>query len=77
MSKHNRDDDPRDDPEAYKFQKESQKFDQGAAFLGDALPALWWRMYNNMLLSGFSEEQAMSLLRTYVKAACQPTPPKE
>ena len=47
-------------------QNDISRFDQGASFIGDDLPAMWRRLWERMLEVGFSEEQAMVLLQTYI-----------
>lgn len=46
------------------------KHDQAAAFLGDNYPPLWKRLYDNCVKEGFTEAQAMDLVRTYIFANC-------
>ncbi len=46
--------------------KEQSDFDQAGAFLGDSLPAYWWRLYESCREKGFSESDAMKLLTTYI-----------
>lgn len=45
------------------------KFDQGAAFIADAMPALWRRMYDRLREEGWTPEEAMLLLRAYIHAS--------
>lgn len=40
--------------------------DQQFAEFGDAMPAVWWRMFSNMKKDGFNEEQAMRLLCAFI-----------
>lgn len=46
--------------------KQLHDFEQGAAIMADSLPPYWWRLYSNMVREGFSEEQAMRLLATWI-----------
>ena len=52
--------------------EEQSKFEQGVAMLGDTLPPLWWRLYCNCKEQGFTEEQAMLLLRTHIAQRVDP-----
>lgn len=49
--------------------RDTSRFDQGAAFIGDHLPILWRRMYLRSIEVGFDRDQALVLLRTYVFGA--------
>ncbi len=42
--------------------------DQAGALLGDTLPPLWRRLYLGCVGEGFTEQQAMSLVETYIIA---------
>ena len=42
------------------------KIDQGQAFLIEYLPKTWYGIYKNCIREGFTEEQTMSLLKSYV-----------
>lgn len=50
--------------------EESAKFDQSSAFIADSFPETWWRMFSNLKNKGFSEEQALDILKTYITAIC-------
>lgn len=41
--------------------------DQALAMIADCLPAHWKSMYDGMLASGFTEQQAMILLIVYIQ----------
>lgn len=64
--------------------EEQAKLDQATAALADHLPALWWRLYSNCVKCGFTPDQAIDLLHTYIETTCktdyippQPPPPKD
>lgn len=40
--------------------------DTSSAWLGDHLPGLWRRIYENLLVQGFKDHEAMELLKTYI-----------
>lgn len=46
--------------------KDVAKFDQSTEFITKSFPALWRGLYLNLVESGFSETQAMDLLKTYI-----------
>lgn len=46
--------------------KDLQRLEQGFATLGDIYPPLWRRMYGNCISEGFSEMQAMELVKTWI-----------
>ena len=46
--------------------EEVSKLDQGMAFLANSLPMTWRRMYLNLIEEGFTNQQAMELLKTYI-----------
>lgn len=48
--------------------KEKADMDQGMALMVDTLPALWRRMYVNLLSEGFGAAEAMDLLKTFITA---------
>lgn len=39
------------------------------AFFADRFPPMWKRLYDNCIASGFTEVQAMGLLKTYIRAS--------
>jgi len=41
-------------------------YDQAAAFIGDNLPFLWFRIYSNCTLAGFDKQQALELVKAYI-----------
>jgi hypothetical protein len=53
-----------------KIAQNQAKMDQATAMLGDVMPPIWRRMFENSVEAGFSEEQAMSLVKTYILAQC-------
>lgn len=42
------------------------RFDQSAAFMGDSFPPLWRRLYEGCIAAGFTEEQALALVKVYI-----------
>jgi hypothetical protein len=46
--------------------KKTSDFDQLAAMVGDVFPGLWFRLYSNLIASGFDEAKAFELLKVYV-----------
>ncbi len=48
-------------------QSDLAALDQAGALLGDTLPPLWRRLYVGCLSEGFTEQQAMSLVETYIR----------
>lgn len=46
--------------------EEMQKMDQGMAMLADTMPPHWKRMFDNLVREGFTPEQSMAIVRTYV-----------
>jgi len=42
------------------------KVDQESAFLGDFLTKLWYRMFVNLTEHGFTPDQALELVKTYI-----------
>lgn len=40
--------------------------DQKSALMGDLFPGLWKRIYDNLLVEGFTELQAMELLKAFI-----------
>ena len=42
--------------------------DQNIAFIGEFLPRLYWTMYTNLQEQGFTKEEAMQVLQTYIEA---------
>lgn len=49
---------------------EQAKFDQASMTLAELLPPLWYHLFNNLKLQGFSEGQAFKLLQTYIVSQC-------
>lgn len=46
--------------------EETANADQGMTYLGESLPPLWRKLYENCIAEGFTELQAMQLVRTYI-----------
>lgn len=47
--------------------KELAELDQEASMLCESLPSLWWGLYKGCKYKGFSEEQALELVKTFVR----------
>lgn len=47
--------------------KDVADLEQNQALVADLLPPFWWRLYNNSIESGFTEDQAFCLLQTYIQ----------
>ena len=48
--------------------KEVSEADAAMAMVADTYPAMWHRMYTNLVKEGFTEPQAMAVLLTFVQA---------
>jgi hypothetical protein len=46
--------------------KEKADLDQSTAFIGENLPPLWKRLYQNCIEEEFSKEQSFELLKMYI-----------
>lgn len=44
------------------------ELDQALAQSVDTFPTLWWGIYKNCIKEGFTEEQTMELLKTWIIA---------
>lgn len=44
------------------------KLDQCKAEIGEVLPGMWWVLYQGCMREGFTEQQAMDLVRAYIEA---------
>ena len=54
------------DPDRRNDIEKHAKFEQDMAKLGDILPGHWRRIYENLKTEGFTESQAMELLKAYI-----------
>ncbi len=52
--------------------KDIADLDQAAAALGEHIPPLWRSIFNGCVRSGFTEDQAMDLTKTYVATTNRP-----
>jgi hypothetical protein len=43
--------------------------EQSGEFLTQNLPSLWWGLYNNSIKKGFTKEQALDLVKQYIRAS--------
>lgn len=48
--------------------KRQQRLEQSSAMIAENMPPFWRRLYLNCKSEGFTEQQAMSILRTYIRA---------
>ena len=48
--------------------KQRAEFDQNMALMLDFVPTAWWQLYVRLIAEGFTESQAMDLVKTYVTA---------
>ncbi len=58
-----------DDEEIKRRREENQRRheqEQGFSMMGDTLPPVWRRIYENLILSGFTSAEAMQVLLAYV-----------
>ena len=46
--------------------QQKAEFDQKLAEHREILPGIWWALYSGSVEKGFSEEQAMDLLKTHI-----------
>lgn len=44
--------------------------DQARAYLAEALPSMWMRMYKNLQSEGFDKVDAFKALQTYILSNC-------
>ena len=49
--------------------KDIASMDQSGKLLADILPSMWRGLYTGCIEQGFSEPQAMDLLKTYIRAS--------
>jgi hypothetical protein len=47
------------------------KLDQNLARLADTFPPHWYRLYAGCVEAGFTDEQAMEILKVYINSAIQ------
>ena len=45
------------------------QLDQACAALSEVQPVLWWGLYAGMISQGFTNEQALELLKTFINTA--------
>lgn len=48
--------------------KVKAKLDQSSALLAEMLPPLWWGIYKACVDEGFTESQALELVKTYLSS---------
>lgn len=56
------------DGEAHELNKKRAKLDQAIAKGTEMFPMVWRSLYENCLIHKFTEEQALKLVCTYIKA---------
>lgn len=54
----------------------SASIDQMLANIRDMVPAVWWALYSGSVEKGFTPEQAMDLLKVWIRAS-NPSIPNE
>ncbi len=42
------------------------ELDQVTKLMGESFPPLWWNMFSNCKKEGFTEPQAMELVKTFI-----------
>ena len=42
------------------------EFDQAMAEMREVTPRIWWNLYDGCLAAGFTPQQAISLVQTYI-----------
>lgn len=47
-------------------EKEQSDFEQSVAAIAESYPPMWRRMYLNLLSEGFSKDESMDLLKTFI-----------
>ena len=50
--------------------KEKAELDHAHALICEVVPSQWRRMFCRLLEEGFTETQALSLLKMYIKSTC-------
>lgn len=50
--------------------KKRLELDQSIAFFVDFVPTTWRRLYVRLVEEGFTEQQALELVKTYIMANC-------
>jgi hypothetical protein len=48
--------------------RKAAEYEQSTMTLGEVLPPMWWRIYRGCIAQGFSEAQALELVKTYILA---------
>lgn len=58
-----------EDIEQYRRKRaqDEQALEQSFAFVGERLPAIWRLLYSNCIKEGFSETQALEIVKTYIQ----------
>lgn len=46
--------------------KKQADWDQANAFLGETLPQLWWKLFDNSVKLGFTRPEALELVKVFV-----------
>lgn len=46
--------------------KQIAELDQALRLAADSMPPLWRRLYHNCVSEGFTEDQAMQLVKTFI-----------
>ena len=51
--------------------KQRAEIDQSLALMQEIFPVQWWGLYSGLLKQGFEPHTALSLVQTYISAACK------
>ncbi len=46
-----------------------QKYDQASAFIAEAMPPFWRQLFDGCVKEGFSEDQALQLVKAHLFAS--------
>lgn len=57
-------------PEEYRVRliRESQRMEQQQELLFDSVVSSWWRIYQKCVEKGFTADQALKILRTFIRS---------
>lgn len=60
--------------EEARMMKINSEFEQASARMADTCPPMWRRLYCNSVIEGFTEYQAMELVKTFILGMWGTTP---
>lgn len=52
--------------------KELAKADQVLSMIADMLPPVWWNLFDGCIEKGFTRDEALSILKTYIATTLRP-----